>query len=389
MAVRQRGTYKDGKPRWICQWVDSAGEDHIKTFKTKGAAKAHEEEVGVAKRAGTHVPDSKSETVAKAADMWIGAVAVGRKDRGPAEESTLRQCRYHVDRYIGPALGRVKLSKLTKAMVIGFKDDLLKTISRPLAKKVLTSLKGILNEAIHRERLAVNVAASIHIGTGGRHKEEVEIPAKTDIAKLIASLNEMSNHELSARAARWRRRRAMITTAIDTGIRASELRGLPWSSVDLKRGEIKITQRADENGEIGSVKSSAGKRTIKIPSSLVGLLREWRLECPHGDLVFPTSEGKPESLANIYNRCWVPLLKAARMPGKFNFHALRHFHAAMLIDDGAAPKEVQTELGHSSIKITYDIYGHLFQDEAADQRRAERADRLAGAIRQNYDSLAK
>jgi integrase len=388
MAVRQRGTYKDGKPRWICQWVDSAGEDHIKTFRTKGEAKDHEAEVRGAKKAGTHVPDSKSETVAKAAAMWISAVAAGRKDRGPAEASTLRQCHYHVDKYIRPTLGPVKLSKLTKATVIGFKDDLLKTVSRPLAKKVLSSLKGILNEAIHRERLAVNVAASIHIGTGGRHKKEVVIPTKANIAALLAKLDEMTSHKSpGSRQARWRRRRAMITLAVDTGIRASELRGLPWSSVDLKNGEVKITQRADENGGIGSPKSKSAKRIIKVPSSLLAILREWRMECPHGDLVFPTRSGEPESLANIYNRCWKPLLKAARMPGKFNFHALRHFHASMLIEDGASPKEVMVELGHGSIQMTFDLYGHLFTDEDSERRRSERADRLAEKIRQNYDRM--
>jgi integrase len=173
----------------------------------------------------------------------------------------------------------------------------------------------------------------------------------------------------------------MVATAIHTGIRASELRGLPWSSVDLKHGKIKIVQRADENGVIGKTKSKAGKRTINIPGDLVQILREWKLESVGHGLVFPTSSGKPESLPNIYNRCWKPLLEAARMPGRYNWHSLRHFHASLLIDDGANPKEVQVELGHASIKITYDIYGTLFRDEAADKSRKERADRLAGKLR--------
>ena len=122
---------------------------------------------------------------------------------------------------------RKKLSKLTKATVIGFKDELLKTVSRPLAKKVLSSLKGILNEAIHRERLAVNVAASIHIGTGGRHKEEVQIPAKADIATLLDKLDELAGHKFPATAERWRRRRA-ICQGLDrhgTALRSQQRRG--------------------------------------------------------------------------------------------------------------------------------------------------------------------
>jgi integrase len=53
----------------------------------------------------------------------------------------------------------------------------------------------------------------------------------------------------------------------------------------------------------------------------------------------------------------------------------------MLIEDGANPKEVMVEMGHSRIAMTYDLYGHLFTDEDADTRRAERAERLASKLR--------
>jgi integrase len=53
----------------------------------------------------------------------------------------------------------------------------------------------------------------------------------------------------------------------------------------------------------------------------------------------------------------------------------------MLIDDGANPKEVMVEMGHSNIAMTYDLYGHLFTDEDADTRRAQRAERLASTLR--------
>lgn len=86
--------------------------------------------------------------------MKIDAVARGRGDRGPAEASTLRQCRYHVDNYIVPKLGRLKLSRLTKDRVMAFRNELLAEVSRPLARKILTSLKGILSEAVDRGKLA-------------------------------------------------------------------------------------------------------------------------------------------------------------------------------------------------------------------------------------------
>ena len=323
--------------------------------------------------------------MARAAEDWIKAVKIGRadRDRGPAEPATLRQYRYHLDHYILPALGREKLSKLTKERVKKFRADLLGKISRALARKVLTSLKGLLNEAVDSKKLALNPAAGIKVGFSEEEAEEVVIPEKKDIGRLLVELDRRAEQDSQQRAASWRRRRAMVATAIHTGVRASELRGLPWSAIDFKAGKITISQKADENGTVKrKTKSKAGKREINIPTELVAILKDWRGDRVPTGLVFPTSTGRPENHANIHNRCWRPLLKATGLAGKeYEWHHLRHFHASMLIDAGANPKEVMVEMGHSSIKITYDLYGHLFRDEAADKARAARADLMASKLR--------
>jgi integrase len=203
------------------------------------------------------------------------------------------------------------------------------------------------------------------------------------------------------RSKAWRRYRVLISTAIYTGFRASELRGLPWEAVDLKAGTVTVKQRADETGKIGSPKSASSHRLINIPAPLVKLLREWKAECPPGELVFPNWQGSVEALANIHTRCWKPLQLAAGlsvpkldaegkplkdeegrpvMEAKYNLHSLRHFRASLLIADAANPKEVQAELGHATITVTYDLYGHLFKDDAADKQRRERAERLAASL---------
>ncbi|MCB9993151.1 MAG: tyrosine-type recombinase/integrase [Hyphomicrobiaceae bacterium] len=71
---------------------------------------------------------------------------------------------------------------------------------------------------------------------------------------------------------------------------------------------------------------------------------------------------------------------------KYNLHSLRHFRASLLIADGANPKEVQAEMGHSTITVTYDLYGHLFKDDTADKLRRERAERLAESLVQGWTS---
>ena len=77
--------------------------------------------------------------------------------------------------------------------------------------------------------------------------------------------------------------RPLLLTAIFTGLRASELRGLRWEDVDLKVGELHVRQRANSFNAIGRPKSEAGERTVPLPPMLVNVLRELRLAGPKGD----------------------------------------------------------------------------------------------------------
>ena len=284
---------------------------------------------------------------------------------------------------------------------MAFRDGLLASLSRPLAKKVLTSLKGILSEAQDRGLVAVNVASRVTVGVQRGESEKAKIPDIGEVKAILAKLDEFAADPKASKAKAWRRWRALLATAIHTGMRASEIRGVPWDAIDVDAGTIEVCQRADEVGRIGPPKSPSSCRKINIPTSLVRLLREWKIEAPKGPLAFGNSKGNAESLANIFNRAWKPVQIAAGVADlktdaagdivrdrdgrpvmrlRYNFHMLRHFRASMLIADDANPKEVQAEMGHSSIQITYDLYGHRFHDEEADRRRQERSERLAGLL---------
>jgi len=184
---------------------------------------------------------------------------------------------------------------------------------------------------------------------------------------------------------RWR---PLLVTATFTGLRASELRGLRWKDIDLKKGDLRVRQRADRFNEIGPPKSGAGHRTVPFGKLVANTLKEWKLACPksEGDLVFPNGVGNVESLGNIINRGLVPAQLAAGVSvnGKAKYtglHSLRHFYASWLINRieegglGLPPKIVQERLGHSSITMTYDRYGHLFPrgDDTKELDAAEQA----------------
>ena len=170
-------------------------------------------------------------------------------------------------------------------------------------------------------------------------------------------------------------------------MRASELRGLVWSAVDFDAKTITVHQRADEWGTIGNPKSQAGQRAIPMAGYLLNTLREWKLACPNGKLgfVFPNGAGNVDRFSNLTSRVWYPLQQAAGLADehgrpRFNFHTLRHYAASVWITAGFTPKRLQGLLGHSSIKMTYDTYGHLFPSTEDDHAKFTRIERDIGLV---------
>ncbi|HZT88310.1 MAG TPA: site-specific integrase [Stellaceae bacterium] len=387
MASIRKRTWKSGgenKTAWIADYFDQAGKRHIKTFSTRKAADAWLVAARSEVADGTHTPDHASITVAEAGELWIQTGELEKLER-----STLRQYRGHLDLYIKPAIGATKLARLSTPAVETFRDGLLRNHSRAMARKVLASLKSIISEAQRRGLVARNAALPVKIDAKKREQRRLtvgsDIPSKEEIQAILAGAE-----------GRWR---PFFITAVFTGMRASELRGLRWSDVDFERKVVRVRQRANLWGEIGAPKSAAGQREIPMSPMVVNTLREWRLACPKGplNLVFPNGAGKVESHANIANRGFYalqrtagmvepvvdgngepvmepetdehgkpvigpdgePILRPAMRP-KYGVHALRHFFASWAIERGFSPKKLQALLGHSSIQMTFDRYGHLF-----------------------------
>jgi len=128
-----------------------------------------------------------------------------------------------------------------------------------------------------------------------------------------------------------------------------------------------VKQRADRWNKIGSPKSATSRREVPLAPMVVNTLREWRLGCPKSelDLVFPRRQGNVESLPNLHRRGLGTVQVAAgitsdREHPKYGLHAFRHAAASLFIEQGFSPKRVQALMGHSSIQMTFDTYGHLF-----------------------------
>jgi integrase len=156
--------------------------------------------------------------------------------------------------------------------------------------------------------------------------------------------------------------KTLFMMAVGTGMRQGELFGLKWDDIDWISGQVKVN-RTYNHGRFYEPKSKASHRRIDLAPQLIAQLKEWQLACPPNtlDLVFPNGGGKPFNDGNFRGRTFYSVLKKARIP-KIRFHDLRHCYASLLIDQGESPKYIQAQMGHSSINVTFDIYGHLMKD---------------------------
>jgi integrase len=379
MSVRRRTwRTKRGESResWIVNYTDQDGARRIETFDRRRDAEARYAEIQINLRTGTHTAVHVSPTVGEAAQDWLTAVELRGRER-----ATLKGYHEHVELHINPALGNLKLATLTAPRVVAFAEALQRRKSRLLARKVLTSLKSLLRDAQRRGIVAQNVAAAVSIAPDQRRElltTGINIPTPDEIRRILA-----------AASPRWR---PMLVTAVFTGLRASELRGLRWGDVDLKHAELHVRQRADRYGTIGQPKSRAGSRVIPIGPMVVNTLRQWKLTRRPGELVFGTRTGRPTHHTTLVCNAFLPAQIVAgvtTMDGKAKYtglHALRHFYASWCINrkaDGGLElplKVVQARLGHASIQMTADRYGHLFPrgDDGAELADAEHA--LLGPI---------
>lgn len=384
MANIRKRSLPSGLVRWEVAYIDGGGTRRAKLFATKTAGAVWLIDAQSDLKRGLHTASSVSPTVKEAAALWIERCKAKK-----LEPMTIKGYEEHVDLHIVPFIGAKKLADLTVPAVNAFADALaLAGRSAEMIKKVVRSLGAIFREA--RRRGLSNVAPTVGL--------DLDLPERGDPRPVIPTKTELQAIIAAATARDSRLWRALVLVATFCGLRASELRGLRWADVDFEGRLINVSQRADASHNIGNLKSKAAYRSLRLSRLVLNALKEWKLKCPKGDLdlVFPNGLGKVESYANLIDRGFGPIQVAAgvatlvpvldnggqpvinnagapvmREVGRYGLHALRHACASLWIEQGHNPKQIQTLMGHSSIKVTFDTYGHLFADAEADQRAAE------------------
>ena len=166
-------------------------------------------------------------------------------------------------------------------------------------------------------------------------------------------------------------RYAFYLTAVMTGMRIGELLAMRWSNLDLENGQYHIRERVYM--DIFDVpKSRASIRSVDLTPSVVAALTahrarqaENKLRMGEGyrdeGLIFCQEDGTSGLRQAEIRSTMKTLLAEAGCP-VIRFHGLRHTYASLLIAQGESPKYIQRQLGHSSVQMTFDLYGHLMPE---------------------------
>lgn len=264
-----------------------------------------------------------------------------------------------------PVFGALKLNKLSVSYIQGFINDL---SSELVHYSVVHSInRRVLQYGVSLQLLPFNPARDVILPkVPKRENKAIKFIAPEDLKALMAYMEKLANKKFS-----YFFDYVLYSVLLATGCRFGEVVALEWSDVDLENGTISITKNYSRLLKlIGTPKSKAGVRIISIDKKTINLLRLYKnrqrqLFIDTGarvsSVVFATPLKEYQNMATRQESLDRRIAEIG-IP-RFTFHAFRHTHASLLLNAGISYKELQYRLGHATLAMTMDIYGHLSMDK--------------------------
>jgi integrase len=356
-----------GRLRWRVRYRDPAGRERAKSFARKVDAERFLQHAEADKLRGQWVdPRQGRTTVGELAERWYATTAA-------LKPKTREDYRSLLNNHVLPAFGGRAIASVDTLTVRGWLAGLVSGgLSPSRAKHAYYVLFAVLEAAIHAGALVRNPAAGVRVPHA--RSREMHFLSAAEVERLAEAIVPPYG--------------VLVRFAAYTGLRAGEIAALRVKRLDLLRGTVRVVESASEVGGrliVGSTKTHA-ERTVRLPRFLRDDLAAYLAARPHDPeaFVFSAQRGGRLRHNNFYQRLFCPALRRAGLPEQVRFHDLRHTCAALLIAQGAHPKAIQAHLGHSSIQVTMDRYGHLFPDaleHLADRLDAARTHARAHAER--------
>jgi integrase len=280
------------------------------------------------------------------ADEWLAA-AVHLKPKTRASYDSLMRTR------VLPTWERVPLGKITHEAVASWVGGMSAAgLSASRIRQSVYVLSAVCEYAVRTDRLIRNPTTGVRLPRIVRHAERRYL-THAEVAVLARAADQ--------RGTAYGR---FVRLLAYTGLRWGEATALRVSDVDLTRRRLDV-QRAfsDVNGVLieGTPKSHQ-RRTVPLLPLVVDDLVQQLAGRDRDALVFTAPQGGPLRISNVRRHVWDPAVRDTGLAG-LTPHGLRHTAASLYVAAGTPPKVVQRILGHASIAITLDLYGHLYPDE--------------------------
>jgi integrase len=260
-------------------------------------------------------------------------------------------------KYISPRIGKMPIDKITRGHVRNTLLDIHKKgLSKSTVSTVRNVISGIFEHAIDEELVKDNLSKGI-LGKLGLDEKKDREPVQPMTAEEVSLfLNTCKKYRKD-----WY---PFFLCAFRTGMRLGELLALHWGDIDWKSKYIQV-QRAFRNGRITKTKTNKSRRVDMSDQLFYELKNLYKKRKEEG---LKTGRGAPQQIVfhtkgnytsqNTIRNIWKRMLDKAKLRD-MRFHDIRHSFASLLLSNGESPVYVKEQLGHSSIQMTVDIYGHL------------------------------
>ena len=332
-AIREHPTTK----RPSVYWYEPNGRKRQKTFQNKSDAVKFKKIIEAELLTNRYTSPFAGQTLIQ---DWLETIGYSRQSN---RESTKIQHKLMYNKLIVPYFGSKKLDSVRPTDVVDFLFHLQNLdYSSETQRKVLNLLSRVFETAVEEEMIVKN-------------------PCKTSLVRSSVAPPEFKEQRFLTRdKLEWLsdtinpQYKELILFAGLTGLRKGELFALETS--DITNSKVTVTKSLtliNGKAEVTHPKTKKSIRTIDIPKELQSYFNNL-----DDGPVFPSIKGSRVQAGNFRNRYFQPAVKAS-IGEPFRFHDLRHTAVALAIKDNKHPFEISKMLGHTSIKTTFDVYGHL------------------------------
>lgn len=367
-SVRQlTTTNREGKRPWVVEYTDRGGKRRRATPPSGLKKDADKLRLKIEREMedGAHVPAAETVTFGIAAAAWIADCERRRQADDNMAGTTLVRYK-NAAKHVSSQFANFLLTKIKHGEMQDYINSRRKNYAAKTLRHDVLALRETLKFAVTKGWLTISVLDHRPLRIPGARKLERAVPSKVEIRAIldVLAIRRPGEHKVC-----YRNRVMLGVLALFGGLRRGEICGLQWEDVDLERGVLNIRRSLSHYDGLKAPKTIAGIRSVPMTPIVRAALARYRQEAgnPDAGFVLLGERGTPIMPQAVHD-IWKSVMRAADLlkedgRAKYTFHDLRHTNVSMLIQQGLQPIHIKAMIGHSSARVTMDVYGHMFPDD--------------------------